>query len=121
MVSVLHLQNQHVMIKHPKVALDSIMYMSQNKGSGHSSIDLLYPMCLIWQMELTCLKWKLATLNATLTSIPYRCQAITIFSTLAPEVHSQEIGKKNNPLAPRGTSFMNLKERSREFIIVRYT
>ena len=24
-------------------------------------------------------KWKLATLNATLTSIPYRCQAITTF------------------------------------------
>ena len=46
---------------------------------------------------------------------------LPLFSTLAPEVHSQEIGKKNNPLTPRGTSFMNLKERSREFIIVRYT
>ena len=46
---------------------------------------------------------------------------LPLFSTLAPEVHSQGIGKKNNPLAPRGTSFMNLKERSREFIIVRYT
>ena len=44
-----------------------------------------------------------------------------LFSTLAPEVHFQEIGKKNNPLAPRETSFMNLKERSREFLIVRYT
>ena len=46
---------------------------------------------------------------------------LPFFSILAPEVHSQEIGKKKNPLAPRGTSFMNLKERSREFIIVRYT
>ena len=46
---------------------------------------------------------------------------LPLFSTPVPEVHSQEIGKKNNPLAPRGTSFMNLKERSREFIIVRYT
>ena len=46
---------------------------------------------------------------------------LPLFSTLALEVHSQETGKKNNPLAPRGTSFMNLKERSREFIIVRYT
>ena len=44
-----------------------------------------------------------------------------LFSTLAPEVHFQEIGKKNNPLAPREKSFMNLKERSREFLIVRYT
>ena len=46
---------------------------------------------------------------------------LPLFSTLAPEAHSQEIGKKNNPLAPRGTSFMNLKEGSREFLIVRYT
>ena len=46
---------------------------------------------------------------------------LLFFSILAPEVHSQEIGKKKNALAPRGTSFMNLKERSREFIIVRYT
>ena len=46
---------------------------------------------------------------------------LPLFSTLAPEVHSQEIGKKKkNPLAARGTSFMNLKKRSREFIIVRY-
>lgn len=37
---------------------------------------------------------------------------LSLFSTLAPGVHSQEIGKKNNPLAPRGTSFMNLKERN---------
>ena len=37
MISVLHLENQHDMIKHPKIALDSIMYMSQNKGSGHGS------------------------------------------------------------------------------------
>ena len=29
-------------------------------------------------------KWKLATLKATLTSIPYRCQAITIFFYLGP-------------------------------------
>ena len=35
---------------------------------------------------------------------------LPLFSTLAPEVHSQGIDKKNNPLAPRGTSFMNLKE-----------
>ena len=46
---------------------------------------------------------------------------LPFFSTLAPEVHSQEIGKKKNPLAPRGTSLMNLKERSREFIIVYIT
>ena len=46
---------------------------------------------------------------------------LPLFSTLAPEVHYQEIGKKKNPLAARGTSFMNLKERSREFVTVRYT
>ena len=38
MISVLHLENQHD-DKTSKIALDSIMYMSQNKGSGHSSID----------------------------------------------------------------------------------
>ena len=37
MISVLHLENQQVMTKHPKIALDSIMYMSQIKGGGHSS------------------------------------------------------------------------------------
>ena len=39
MISVLHLENQHDMTKHPKIVLDSIMYMSQIKGSGHSSWD----------------------------------------------------------------------------------
>ena len=117
MISVLHLENQHVMIKDP------IYYVYVTKqGEWSQQLRLIVPHVFNMANGTDLFeKWKLATLNATLTSIPYRCQAITIFSTLAPEVHSQEIGKKNNPLAPRGTSLMNLKERSREFIIVRYT
>ena len=38
MISVLRLENQQD-DKTSKIALDSIMYMSQNKGSGHSSWD----------------------------------------------------------------------------------
>ena len=39
MISVLRLENQHDMTKHPKIALGSIMYMSQIKGSNQSSWD----------------------------------------------------------------------------------
>ena len=38
MISVLRLENQHD-DKTSKIALDSIMYMPQNKGSGQSSWD----------------------------------------------------------------------------------
>ena len=59
MISVLHLETTRI-IKHPKIALDSSLCLwRKTRGVvtaiGHS----LYPMWLIWQMELF---WKVEKL-----------------------------------------------------------
>ena len=75
MISVLHLENQHVMIKHP------IYYVYFTKqGEWSQQLRLIVPHVFNMANGTDLFeKWKLATLNATLTSIPYRCQAITTF------------------------------------------
>ena len=75
MISVLHLENQHVMIKHP------IYYVYVTKqGEWSQQLRLIVPHVFNMANGTDLFeKWKLATLNATLTSIPYRCQAITTF------------------------------------------
>ena len=73
MISVLHLENQHVMIKHP------IYYVYVTKqGEWSQQLRLIVPHVFNMANGTDLFeKWKLATLNATLTSIPYRRQAIT--------------------------------------------
>ena len=80
MISVLHLGNQHVMI------IDPIYYVYVTKqGEWSQQLRLIVPHVFNMANGTDLFeKWKLATLNATLTSIPYRCQAITIFFYLGP-------------------------------------
>jgi len=42
MISVLHLENQHDMIKHPKIAPDSIMYVTK-QGEWSQQLRLIVP------------------------------------------------------------------------------
>ena len=75
MISVLHLENQNVMIKHP---IYYVYVTKQGEWSQHLRLIVPHVFNMANGTDLF-EKWKLATLNATLTSIPYRCQAITIF------------------------------------------
>ena len=80
MISVLHLENQNVMIKHP---IYYVYVTKQGEWSQHLRLIVPHVFNMANGTDLF-EKWKLATLNATLTSIPYRCQAITIFFYLGP-------------------------------------
>ena len=73
MISVLHLENQHVMIKHP---IYYVYVTKQGEWSQHLRLIVPHVFNMANGTDLF-EKWKLATLNATLTSIPYRREAIT--------------------------------------------
>ena len=88
MISVLHLENQHVMIKDP------IYYVYVTKqGEWSQQLRLIVPH-VFNMVNGTDLfeKWKLATLHLQVYHTDVK--RLPFFSTLAPEVHSQEIGKK---------------------------
>lgn len=62
-------------MKHPKIALDSSMYVNDKKqGEWSQHLRLFVPRVFIFDMSNeTCSKSVKATINAVFTSIPYRC------------------------------------------------
>ena len=106
-----------MMIKHPKMALDSGQCLGcKTRGVVTPQQLRLFAPHVFNMANGPCLKDRNATLHVLLTSMPYRCQAITALSYTGSRGRlSGSKGNKKNLLAPRVTFFMNLKERSPVF------